>query len=205
MRCGNCLMPRAKSARGKVRGALPRSPARGDAPLRPPARFPCAVMFRNGPRRQGCAPENLFNRRKDFPPPRTNRAPWPAAGRSEDLPMIRESGQVQSQNQFAFAGLLGLPLVGPEFVQTLRERRPGARRFVARLQAHSWMRICWRRARDPPATTFALWCWECLAESVCTAGRVPVPAHPTLPRRPRWRGALWRAGSASSMAAAGPG
>ena len=38
MRDGNCLMPRAKSARGKVRGALPRTPARGFHPLRPLAR-----------------------------------------------------------------------------------------------------------------------------------------------------------------------
>jgi len=31
----NCLMPRAKSARGKVRGALPRTPARGTPPETP--------------------------------------------------------------------------------------------------------------------------------------------------------------------------
>jgi len=66
-----CLMPRANGARGKVPGALPRTPARGDTPLRPPARFPFTLMFQNGPRRPG------------FAPPRKNGAPWTAAGRSE--------------------------------------------------------------------------------------------------------------------------
>src|SRR5215469_6723498 len=60
-----------------------------------PAPFPFTSMFQNGPRRQGCAPENLFKPGKDSPPPRTNRAPLPAAGRSEDLPMRRERGQMQ--------------------------------------------------------------------------------------------------------------
>lgn len=78
-------LPRAKSARGKVRGALPRTPARG-MPPETPAPFPSSQTFRNGPRPPGCAPENLFNNRKDFPPPRTTRAPWTAAGRSEDRP-----------------------------------------------------------------------------------------------------------------------
>ena len=32
---GHCLMPRAKNARGKVRGALPRTPARGTPPETP--------------------------------------------------------------------------------------------------------------------------------------------------------------------------
>jgi hypothetical protein len=117
------LMPRANSARGKVRGALPRTPARGFHPLKPlargippetPAPFPLPSMFQNGPRRQGCAPENLFNRGKDFPPPRIRRAPLTAPGRSEDLPDIRERGQMQSQNLSRFAAGCGLPLVGPE-------------------------------------------------------------------------------------------
>ena len=59
------------------------------------APFPFASMFQNGPRRQACAPENLFKPRKDSPPPRTHRALLPAAGRSEDLPMRRERGQMQ--------------------------------------------------------------------------------------------------------------
>ena len=59
------------------------------------APFPFTSMFQNGPRRQGCSPENLFKPGKDSPPPRTNRAPLPAAGRSEDFPMRRERGQMQ--------------------------------------------------------------------------------------------------------------
>jgi len=107
------LMPRAKTARGKVRGALPRTPARGTPP-EIPARFPFCLMFQNGPRRPGCAPENLFKTGKDFPPPRTTRAPWTAPGRSEDLTMRRESGQMQRQNHPLFAAHCSLPLVGPE-------------------------------------------------------------------------------------------
>ena len=96
-RPGAFLMPRAKSARGKVRGALPRTPARGKPP-ETPARFPFCLIFQNGPRRQGCAPKNLFKGGKDFSPPRSNRAPLTAPGRSEDWLVIRKSGLMQSQN-----------------------------------------------------------------------------------------------------------
>ena len=89
--------PRAHYARGKVLGALPRTPTRGTPP-ETPARFPFGPTFRNGPRRQGSAA------------PRTNRAPLTAPGRSEDLAMRRESGLMQS----FFAARSGLPLVGPE-------------------------------------------------------------------------------------------
>ncbi len=81
---------------------------------RPPAPFPFLPMFQNGPRRQGCAPENLFKTGKDFPPPRTNRAPLTAAGRSEDFPMRRERGPMQRQNRPQLTALCGVPLVGPE-------------------------------------------------------------------------------------------
>ena len=83
MQWSKCLMPRAENARGKVLGALPRIPARGTPP-ETPAAFPFRSMFQNGPRRQGCAPENLFKTRTDFPPPRRMRAPLTAPGRSED-------------------------------------------------------------------------------------------------------------------------
>ena len=91
---GSCWMPRANNARGKVRGALPRSPARGFHPLRPlargtppetPAPFPSGSTFRNGPRRQG------------FAPPRKTRAPLTAPGRSEQLTYRRERGPMQSR------------------------------------------------------------------------------------------------------------
>jgi hypothetical protein len=108
------FMPRAKSARGKVLGALPRIPARGTPP-ETPARFPSGFMFQNGPPRPGYAPENLFKPGKDFPPPRIMRAPLTAPGRSEDFPVMRESGQMQSP----FAAPCGLPLVGPSCTTTL--------------------------------------------------------------------------------------
>ena len=129
-----CLMPRAKSARGKVRGALPRIPARGFhplkplarglRPLRPPAPFPFRSMFQNGPRRQGSAPENLFNPRKDLLPPRTNRTPLTAAGRSEDLAMTRERGQMQRQPPLPFATGCCLPLVGLRLLNNFGVDKP---------------------------------------------------------------------------------
>jgi len=128
------LMPRAENARGKVRGALPRIPARGFhplkplarglRPLRPPAPFPFPSMFQNGPRRQGSAPENLFDPRKDFLPPRTNRAPLTAVGRSEDLAMTRERGQMQRQNPFPSAAGCCLPLVGPQLLNHFGVDKP---------------------------------------------------------------------------------
>ena len=44
----------AHKTRGKVRGALPRTPGRG-TPTDTPAAFPFRSMFQNGPRRQGFA------------------------------------------------------------------------------------------------------------------------------------------------------
>jgi hypothetical protein len=81
MRSTVIFMPRQKRAVRKA-GRCP-APCQG-APPGPPARFPFCLMFQNGPRRPGFAPENLFKTGKDFPPPRTNRAPWTAPGRSED-------------------------------------------------------------------------------------------------------------------------
>lgn len=77
-----------------------------------PAPFPFLTMFQNGPHGQGFAPENLFKPGKDFPPPRTNRAPVTATGRSEDLPMRRERGQLQRQTHLQFVALCGLAMVG---------------------------------------------------------------------------------------------
>jgi hypothetical protein len=93
----------AHKPRGKVRGALPRIPARG-IPPETPAAFPFCPMFQNGPRRQG------------FAAPRTNRAPLTAPGRSEDFPRTRERRPIQTQNPSAFAARSGLPLVGPELL-----------------------------------------------------------------------------------------
>ena len=107
------LMPRANSARGKVLGALPRSPARGTPP-ETPAPFPFAPIFQNGPRRPGFAGENLFNPSKDSPPPRLKRAPWTAAGRSEDLLVTRERGQMQRSTPPQPAVACRLPLAGPD-------------------------------------------------------------------------------------------
>ena len=56
------------------------------------ALFPFTSMFQNGPRSQASAPQNLFKPGKDFPPPRKNRAPLPAPGRSENLTLEEGKG-----------------------------------------------------------------------------------------------------------------
>ena len=76
------------------------------------APFPFTTMFQNGLRRQPFAPQNLFKPGKDFPPPRTKRAPLPAPGRSEDLPMKRERGPMQRPKHSKFVVDCALPLVG---------------------------------------------------------------------------------------------
>src|SRR6266851_4791109 len=92
------------------------------------APFPFTSMFQNGPPRQAFAPQNLFKPGKHFPPPRTNRAPLPAPGRSEDLPDRRERGPMQSQNQSTLLAGCGLPLVGIEqFEILLTPRNPKIR------------------------------------------------------------------------------
>src|SRR5215469_5818024 len=93
------MLDAAQKTRGKVRGALPRIPARGTPP-ETPAAFPFRFMFQNGPRRQG------------FASPRTYRAPLTAPGRSEDLPVTRERRQRQPQNLPSRAAVRRLPLGG---------------------------------------------------------------------------------------------
>ena len=105
-RSSQFLVPPAKSAGGKVRGARPRNPARGTPP-EPPARFPFSSRFQNGPRCQG------------FATPRTTRAPLTAPGRSEHSALKRESAQMQSS-----AAPSGLPLVGPELLNQFGVDKP---------------------------------------------------------------------------------
>ena len=104
----NCLMPRAKSARGKVRGALPRTPARGTPPETPgPLSLLPQLPERSSPSRVRSG--------KSFPPQKrfSSAAHTPRAldrsGPFRRLTEIRESGQLQSP----LAALAGLPLVGP--------------------------------------------------------------------------------------------
>jgi hypothetical protein len=81
------------------------------------APFPFTSMFQNGPRRQGSASETLFKPTTDSPPPRINRAPLTAPGRSENLLMRRERGQMQRPNHPQLLALSRLPMVGPEPTQ----------------------------------------------------------------------------------------
>ena len=63
-------------------------------------------MFQNGPRRPGFAPVSLFKSAKDFPQPRTNRAPLTAPGRSEDLPDEKGKRANAKTKPFAVCGSL---------------------------------------------------------------------------------------------------
>jgi hypothetical protein len=99
----HCFMPRAKSARGKVRGALPRIPARGIPPETPgPLSLLPHVPERSSPSRVRCAAHN----------PRALDRSGPFRRFTE----IRESGQLQP----SFVALSGLPLVGPELRDKFR-------------------------------------------------------------------------------------
>lgn len=69
------------------------------------APFPFTSMFQNGPRRQGSAPQNLFKPGKAFPPPRKNRAPLPAPGRSENLALEKGKGANAKPKPFSVRGL----------------------------------------------------------------------------------------------------
>jgi hypothetical protein len=99
----HCCMQRAKSARGKVLGALPRIPARGTPPETPgPLSLLPHVPQRSSPSRVRFAAQN---------PRALDRS-----GPFRRFPQIRESGQLQSP----FAALSGLPLVGPELHDNFR-------------------------------------------------------------------------------------
>jgi hypothetical protein len=99
MRGGShCLMPRAKNARGKVRGALPRIPVRGTPPETPgPLSLSPYVPERSSPSRVRFAAHK----------PRALDGSGPFRRFTE----IRESGQTNPSHS---AALCGLPLVGPE-------------------------------------------------------------------------------------------
>ena len=73
------------------------------------APFPFTSMFQNGPRRQASAPQTLFKPGKDFPPPRKNRAPLPAPGRSENLALEKGKGANAKPKPFSVRSLLPPP------------------------------------------------------------------------------------------------
>jgi len=109
------------------RGAAP-DPAR-EAP-ETPAPFPSCSMFQNGPRRQGYAPENLFKTRKDFPPPRTNRAPLTAPGRSENLSVMRKRGRNAKSKPFPRPALHASSWSAPSVFRITRKETRLTDRFA---------------------------------------------------------------------------
>jgi hypothetical protein len=93
----HCWMPRAKSARGKVLGALPRIPARGTPPETP---GPLSLL--------PDVPERSSLSRVRFAAHKPRALD--RSGPFRRLTEIRESGQMQTP----FAAPSGLPLVSPE-------------------------------------------------------------------------------------------
>lgn len=94
-----CLMPRAENARGKVRGALPRIPARGTPPETPgPLSLPPYVPERSSPSRVRCAAHK----------------PRSLDGSGPFRRLTNDKGKRANANPSRFAALCGLPLVGPE-------------------------------------------------------------------------------------------
>jgi hypothetical protein len=111
-------MPRAKTARGKVRGALPRTPARGTPP-ETPARFPFApeVPERSSPSRVRSG-KSLQTRKRSSSAahdPRSARVPRRALdGSGPFRRFTNEKRKRANANPSRSAALCGLPLVGPE-------------------------------------------------------------------------------------------
>jgi hypothetical protein len=95
------LMPRAENARGKVRGALPRIPARGTPPEPPgPLSLPFHVPERSSPSRVRSAAHK---------PRALDRC-----GPFRRLTNEKGKRANAKTNPFRFVALCGLPLVGPE-------------------------------------------------------------------------------------------
>ena len=85
----------ARNARGKVRGALPRTPARGDTPLRPPLSLLPHVSERSSPSRVRGGGKS-FQTRKRFSSAAHKPRALDGSGPFQRWTEIRESGQVQS-------------------------------------------------------------------------------------------------------------
>jgi hypothetical protein len=80
----------------------------------PPAPFPFLPRFQNGPRRQGCAPENLFKPRKRFSSAAHQTR---ALDRLRAVPKIfhREGKGANAKTKpFQIPALDGLPSLRPE-------------------------------------------------------------------------------------------
>ena len=105
------LMPRAKTARGKVRGALPRIPTRGTPP-ETPGRFPFTLYLpeRSSPSRVRSG--KSFQNRKRF-----SSAAHSRPGPLRAVPKIgNEKGKRANANPSQLAALFRLPLVGTELL-----------------------------------------------------------------------------------------
>jgi hypothetical protein len=105
MRRASLCIPRAKNARGKVRGAPPRTPARGTPPETPcPLSLLPYVPERSSPSRVRFAAHK----------PRALDCSGPFRR------LTNEKEKRANANPSPFAALCGLPLVGPELLNQFR-------------------------------------------------------------------------------------
>ena len=96
---GNGWMPRAENARGKVGGALPRTPARGTPPETPgPLSLPSHVPERSSPSRVRSAAHK----------------PRALDGSGPFRRSANEKGKRANAKPSPFAARCGLPMVGPD-------------------------------------------------------------------------------------------
>jgi hypothetical protein len=103
------LMPRAENARGKVHGALARTPARGKPPETPaPLSLLAHVPERSSPSRVRCAAHK--SRALD--------------GSGPFRRFTNEKGKRENANPSQFAALSGLPLVGPDLPNNFGVDKP---------------------------------------------------------------------------------
>jgi len=115
------FMPRAKDARGKVRGALPRIPARGTPPETPgPLSLPPYVPER--PAAVKGSSGKSFQIRKRFS--RAAHTPRALDRCGPFRRLANEKGKRAKANPSQFAALCGLPLVGPELHENFGVDKP---------------------------------------------------------------------------------
>ena len=113
MRRTECLMPRAENARGKVRGALPRTPARGTPPETPgPLSLQPHVPERSSPSRIRSG--ESFQTRKRFSSAAQRPRALDGSGPFRRVHLDKGKGANAKAKPYQLAAGCGLPLVGPE-------------------------------------------------------------------------------------------
>ncbi len=89
---------------------------------RRPAPFPFLPMFQNGPRGQGCAPENLFKPGKDFPPRAQTARPCPLRAVPKTFPGEGKGGKCKDKTIYS-CGSVRAPVGRPRAARKVWSRQ----------------------------------------------------------------------------------